>query len=74
MQRFGVGNISTYIIGKYIIKKKWKEAFVAIISTDNMFDVMKQVGLGKDVEKEIFDIKDKTKQMTIITDIIKIFT
>lgn len=37
-----------------------------------MFDAMKQVGLGKDVEKEIFDIEDKTKQMTIITDILKI--
>jgi len=72
MQRFGVGNISTHIIGKYIIKKKWKEAFAAIISTDNMFDAMKQIGLGKDVEKEIFDIEDKTKQMTIITDILKI--
>ena len=72
MQRFGVGNVSTHIIGKYIIKKKWKEAFAKIISTDNMFDAMKQVGLGKDVEKEIFDIEDKTKQMTIITDILKI--
>ena len=72
MQRFGVGNISTHIIGKYIIKKKWKEAFASIISTDNMFDAMKQIGLGKDVEKEIFDIEDKTKQMTIITDILKI--
>jgi len=72
MQRFGVGNVSTHIIGKYIIKKKWKEAFSRIISTDNMFDAMKQVGLGKDVEKEIFEIEDKTKQMTIITDILKI--
>ena len=72
MQRFGVGNVSTHIIGKYIIKKKWKEAFAKIISTDNMFDAMKQVGLGKDVEKEIFDIEDKAKQMTIITDILKI--
>ena len=72
MQRFGVGNVSTHIIGKYIIKKKWKEAFAKIISTDNMFDAMKQVGLGKDVEKEIFDIEDKAKQMTIISDILKI--
>lgn len=73
MQRFGVGNISTHIIGKYVIKKLWKEAFAKIISTDNMFDAMKQVGLSTtDVQKEIFDLEDKNKQMTIITDILKI--
>ena len=73
MQRFGVGNVSTHIIGKYVIKKLWKEAFSKIISTDHMFEAMKQVGLSSnDVEKEIFDIEDKSKQMTIITDILKI--
>ena len=73
MQRFGVGNVSTHIIGKYVIKKLWKEAFAKILSTDNMFDAMKQVGLStNDVEKEIFDLEDKNKQMTIITDILKI--
>jgi tRNA pseudouridine13 synthase len=73
MQRFGVGNVSTHIIGKYVIKKMWKEAFAKIISTDNMYDAMKQCGLStNDVEKEIFDLEDKNKQMTIITDILKI--
>ena len=73
MQRFGVGNISTHIIGKFVIKKLWKEAFIKIVSTDNMFEAMKQVGLNtNDVEKEIFDLEDKNKQMTIITDILKI--
>ncbi len=73
MQRFGVGNTSTHIIGKSIIKKLWKEAFAKIISTDNMFEAMKQIGLKtNDVEKEIFDLEDKNKQMTLITDILKI--
>ena len=73
MQRFGVGNISTHIIGKFVIKKLWKEAFIKIVSTDNMFEAMKQVGLNtNDVEKEIFNLEDKNKQMTIITDILKI--
>ena len=73
MQRFGVGNVSTHIIGKYVIKKLWKEAFAKIVSTDNMFDAMKQVGLStNNVEKEIFDLEDKNKQMTIINDILKI--
>ena len=73
MQRFGVGNVSTHIIGKYVIKKLWKEAFTKILTTDSMIDAMKQVGLGtSDVQKEIFDIEDKNRQMTIITDILKI--
>ena len=73
MQRFGVGSVSTHIIGKYVIKKLWKEAFSKILSSENMFDAMKQVGLStNDVEKEIFDLEDKNKQMTLITDILKI--
>ena len=71
MQRFGTGNISTHIIGKYVIKKMWKEAFINIITTDKLIEAMKQVGLtSKDLYKEIFDIEDKTKQMSIISDIL----
>ena len=73
MQRFGVGNVPTHIIGKFVIKKLWKEAFAKILTTEAMFDAMKQVGLTAiDVQKEIFDLEDKNKQMTIITDILKI--
>ena len=73
MQRFGVGNIPTHIIGKFIIKNLWKDAFIKIISTDNMFDAMKQVNLASnDIAKEIFDLEDKNKQMSIINDILKI--
>ena len=73
MQRFGVGNVSTHIIGKFVIKKLWKEAFCKILSTDNVFDAMKQIGLPtNDVAKEIFDLEDKNKQMTLITDLLKI--
>ena len=73
MQRFGVGNIPTHIIGKCVIKKMWKEAFINIISTEKMMDAMKQVGLNsKDLSKEIFDLEDKNKQMSIISDILLI--
>ena len=48
MQRFGVGNIPTHIIGKYVIKKMWKG----------------------DIAKEIFDLEDKNKQMSILSDIL----
>ena len=59
MQRFGVGNVPTHIIGKYVIKKLWKEAFTKILTTDSMIDAMKQVGLStNDVKKEIFDAND----------------
>ena len=71
MQRFGVGNIPTHLIGKCVIKKMWKEAFVNIISTDKMFEAMKYVGLKTtDINQEIFDIDDKNKQMKIISDIL----
>ena len=71
MQRFGTGTISTHIIGKYVIKKMWKEAFINIITTDKMLEAMKQVGLNsKDLYKEIFDVEDKNKQMSIISDIL----
>ena len=71
MQRFGVGSIPTHIIGKCVIKKMWKEAFINIISTDKMMEAMKQVGLNsKDLSKEIFDLEDKNKQMSIISDIL----
>ena len=73
MQRFGVGNIPTHIIGKYVIKKMWKEAFINIISTEKMFEAMKAVGLSsKDITKEIFDLDDKNKQMSLISDILLI--
>ena len=71
MQRFGVGNIPTHIIGKYVIKKMWKEAFINIISTEKMFEAMKAVGLStRDIAKEIFDLEDKNKQMSILSDIL----
>ena len=71
MQRFGVGIVPTHKIGKCVIKKMWKEAFINIISTDKMYDAMKQVGLNsKDIAKEIFDLEDKNKQMSIISDIL----
>ena len=73
MQRFGVGNIPTHIIGKYVIKKMWKEAFINIISTEKMFEAMKAVGLSsKDIAKEIFDLEDKNKQMSLLSDILLI--
>ena len=57
MQRFGVGNIPTHIIGKCVIKKMW--------------EAMKAVGLStRDLAKEIFDLEDKHKQMTIISNIL----
>ena len=71
MQRFGVGNIPTHIIGKCVIKKMWKEAFINIISTEKMWEAMKAVGLStRDLAKEIFDLEDKHKQMTIISNIL----
>ena len=71
MQRFGVGNIPTHIIGKYVIKKMWKEVFINIISTEKMFEAMKAVGLSsRDIAKEIFDLEDKNKQMSILSDIL----
>ena len=73
MQRFGIGNIPTHIIGKCVIKKMWKEAFINIISTDKMMEAMKQAGLEtRDLYKEIFDLEDKNKQMSIISDILLI--
>ena len=73
MQRFGVGNISTNIIGKDVIKKNWKLAFIKILSTEAMFDAMKQANLkSNDIQKEIFDKNDKNKQMSIISDLLKI--
>ena len=71
MKRFGVGNIPTHIIGKCVIKKMWKEAFINIISTEKMWEAMKAVGLStRDLAKEIFDLEDKHKQMTIISNIL----
>ena len=73
MQRFGVGNIPTHMIGKCVIKKMWKDAFINIIKTEKMTDAMKQVGLKtKDIAKEIFDLDDKNKQMSIISDLLLI--
>ena len=73
MQRFGVGNIPTHIIGKNVIKKNWKEAFINIISTEKMWEAMKALELKtKDLAKEIFDLEDKNKQMSIISDILLI--
>ena len=49
----------------------WKEVFINIISTDKMYDEMKQIGLNsKDIAKEIFDLEDKNKQMSIISGIL----
>ena len=72
MQRFGVNNIPTHYIGKLIIKKKWKDAFLNILNSNIVFDGMKQLNLSNDLEKEIFSLNDKDSQMKIISDLMKI--
>jgi tRNA pseudouridine13 synthase len=72
MQRFGVNNIPTHYIGKLIIKKLWKDAFLNILNSECVFDGMKQLNLSNDLEKEIFSLNDKDSQMKIISDLMKI--
>jgi tRNA pseudouridine13 synthase len=71
MQRFGVSDIPTHDIGKCVIKKQWKEAFIKIVSTDCVFDAMKQLNVGN-IITDVFDNADKKKQLSIINDILKI--
>ena len=72
MQRFGVNNIPTHYIGKLIIKKLWKDAFLNILNSECVFDGMKQLNLSNDIDKEIFSLNDKDSQMKIIQDLLKI--
>ena len=73
MQRFGVTDIPTNKIGKDVIQKKWREAFIKILSTDSVFEALKQINseLTKDLDKEIFSLEGE-EQMKIINDIMKI--
>ena len=77
MQRFGVSNIPTHIIGKYVIKKQWKNAFVNILSTNTMKEALGQITIEgidkKDITiEDIITIEDSKIQMKAINDILKI--
>lgn len=70
MQRFGVCSIPTHLIGKHVIKKMWKEAFMNIISTDNLYNALEQLGIkSKDISECIFN---SPNEKAIIANILKI--
>jgi tRNA pseudouridine13 synthase len=67
MQRFGVSNVSTNEIGKFVIKKNFKMAFLNILNTDCVKDALKQIK-----KENIFDLFDDENHMNFVNDIIKI--
>ena len=67
MQRFGVSNVSTNEIGKFVIKKNFKMAVLNILNTDCVKDALKQIK-----KENIFDLFDDENHMNFVNDIIKI--
>ena len=67
MQRFGVSHVPTNQIGKFVIKKNFKMAFLNILNTDSVNNALKQIG-----KENIFDLFEDENHMNFINDIMKI--
>lgn len=50
MQRFGVGNNPTHLIGKALIQKNWKKAVAMIIKSNYLKEAIIQTGLQNDIK------------------------
>lgn len=74
MQRFGINNIPTHLIGKKVIMNKWKDVFVLILSTAQIKDALNQIDTDSEVNsiEDVFEITDSKKQMSIINNLTKI--
>ncbi len=76
MQRFGVSNVSTNKIGKYVIKKDWKQAYFHILATNSFYDACKQLNLEinsvEDIETKLFSMEDKEKLNSILRNLCKV--
>jgi len=52
MQRFGVSTVPTHKVGLHILKNQWRDAVVCILSTFDIKDALRQLGIWKKINNE----------------------